>query len=104
MDKEAGINKPAREGVKLSLIATHASSGRFNTPEELARAARSEWAADREDALGSIVVPGSRTGPRSVPSSAAVPSPPQSFGGDIKKATAAARAAIERGELPSIGE
>lgn len=101
LDAAAGIT--VREGVKLSLIAAHATSGRYETPQALAEAARAEYLADREAALGTTVVPrGDGIGPRSVPRSAAVPAPPQRFGGDIKAATAAARAAMERGELPPI--
>ena len=101
-DKAAGLKGP-REGVKLALIASHAASGQYNDPQSLAAAARAEWIAEREDAIGShFVPPGSATGPRSVPGSAAAPSPAQSFGGDIKKASQAAAAAMERGELPRV--
>jgi len=104
MDKAANIQRPAREGVKLALISSAAVSGAYGDTRSLAEAARAEWIAEREDAVGShFVPPGSVTGPRSVPGSAALPSPPQDFGGDIKKATRAAMAAIERGEIPMPG-
>jgi hypothetical protein len=102
LDKKQEIKAGAKEGVKLALISSLASTGRFTSPEQLAEAARSEWVADREAGLGSVVVPGSGIGPRSVPRSAATPAPPQQFGGDIKAATKAAMAAMERGELPPI--
>jgi hypothetical protein len=103
MDKAAGISGP-REGIKLALISSAASSGAYGDTQSLATAARAEWIAEREEGARShFVPPGSVTGPRSVPGSAALPSPPQDFGGDIKKATRAAFAAIERGEIPMPG-
>jgi len=103
MDKAAGIASP-REGIKLALISSAAASGAYSDTQSLAQAARAEWIAEREEGARShFVPPGSVTGPRSVPGSAALPSPPQNFGGDIKKATRAAMAAIERGEIPMPG-
>lgn len=102
-DQQAGIRGP-REGVKLALIASHAASNRYQDAQSLAQGARAEWIAEREDAVGAhYVPPGSVTGPRSVPGSTAVPSPPEHFGGDIKKASRAAMAAMERGELRKPG-
>lgn len=102
LDKAAGVQNGAREGMKLALIASHAASGRYPDARALAEAARAEWIAEREESLGSTIVQREGIGPRSVPRSVATPSPAQNFGGDIKKATAAARAAMERGELPPI--
>jgi len=103
MDKQAGIAGP-REGIKLALISSAAVSGAYHDPQSLATAARAEWIAEREEGARShFVPPGSVTGPRSIPGSAALPSPPEDFGGDIKKATRAAMAAIERGEIPMPG-
>lgn len=100
LDEADGISTP--EGIKLSLIASYAGSGRYQTTEQLVQAARAERLAAREADLGSTVVP-SRTGigPRSVPRSAAVPAPPQKFR-DMKEASKAAEAAIARGEIPPI--
>lgn len=100
-DSEAlGRSVAIPDTIRLSLIATHASSNRYQDPVSLAKGARADAVAYRESILGSSVVPpGSRTGPRSVPNSAATPSPAQKFGGDIKSASKAALAAIERGEL-----
>lgn len=105
LDQQAGIpeDKTARESIRMALIANLASTGRFPSTAAIAEAAWQEWAAEREVGAGSAVVrPGSGPGPASVPRSAAVPAPPQKFGGDIKAATRAAQAAMERGELPTI--
>jgi hypothetical protein len=100
MDNAAGIQ--TSEGVKLAMIASHASTGRFQDTKSLAEAARAEYISDREAAMGSAIVPrGSGVGPQSVPRSAAATSPPQKFR-NMGEATRAARAAIERGELPTI--
>lgn len=100
MDTAAGIK--TTEGVKLALIASHASSGRYQDARSLAEGARAEYISDREAAMGSAIVPSSGgIGPRSVPRSAAAASPPQKFR-DLREATKAAMGAIERGELPPI--
>lgn len=100
LDKEDGITTP--EHIKLMHISTAARTGQFATLEELAEFARDQRLADREEILGSTIVP--RRGNTGSPlplSGGAPPAEPRNFGADIKAATKAALADIEAGRLPS---
>ena len=74
----------------------------LRTYEDVAKAARQVVIEYRDEQLGAAIRTGTRGTP-SLPGSAPAPSPPIRFG-NIREATRAAQAAIERGELPAISE
>jgi hypothetical protein len=85
---------------RLTYITAVAGAGAYNTAEEMADAARRVAMGHRESMLGGVVRSRPTTGsPLTVPGGASVAGPPTRFV-DIKEATKAARAAIERGEIP----
>jgi len=98
LDTQDGIE--FAEDQKLTYIAAVGGAGAFTTAEEMAEAARQAAMSHRESMLGGAVRSRPTGLPLTVPGSASTASPPVSFGGDIKEATKAARAAIERGEIP----
>lgn len=99
LDTADGLETP--EEVMLTYITAHGGRGGYSTPQGLAEAARQSALGYRETVLGGAVRSRQSTGsPLTVPGSASAASPAQEFGGDIKAATRAARAAIERGDLP----
>jgi hypothetical protein len=99
LDTQDGVN--FSEEQKLTYIAAVGGAGAYNTAEEMAEASRQTAMAHREDILGGAVRSRPTTGsPLTVPGGASTASAPANFGGDIAAATKAAKAAIERGELP----
>lgn len=101
LDKKDGIETP--KIMQLMAISAAAGSGQqFRTLEDLALAARAPIVDYRESTLGSAIQRTVSGGsPRPLPGSAPVPAEPVRFT-DIKQATKAAAAAIERGELPGV--
>jgi hypothetical protein len=92
--------KAAYERVRLMAISSVASSGQeFTTIEDLTAAARNTIEQFRAATLGSAVRTGRSVPPPSLPGSASAPAPPLKFGTDIRAASRAAEAAIQRGEL-----
>lgn len=99
-DKEEGIETPRM--VKLMAIRSLADGDQtYNTVGDFVRAARAPVMDYRNQTLGSAVRNRQTGITPSLPGSPPVPTEPVNFGGDIKAATKAAQAAIERGEIPS---
>ena len=100
-DKEDGIETP--EYIKLVHIAAAANSGQqFETLEQLANTARGTLLDYRSGVLGGAVQRTGRGGsPASLPSSPPAPTAPIKFK-DMREASRAAEAAIQRGELPPM--
>lgn len=100
MDTQDNTKTPER--IKLMAIASTAGSGQtFQTVEQLAKAARDTVMEYRSEVLGDAVIrTGHRGLPPALPGSLPSAAPPVNFGGDIRAASKAAAAAIERGELP----
>lgn len=88
----------------LAFISASAASGNFRSLEELAEAARNEWLEERDRLLGSAVQGGRRRGtpPPALPENGVLPAPavrPKT----LRDASKLAQAAMERGELPTLG-
>jgi hypothetical protein len=100
-DKKDGIDTP--EYIKLVHIAATANSGQqFETLEQLADAARGSVLDYRSQVLGGVVHRTGRGGsPPALPGSPPAAAPPVKFK-DMREASRAAEAAIERGELPPM--
>lgn len=100
LDKEDGIETPRM--VKLMAIRALADSDQVPpTVEDFAKLARSPLMEYRDKALGSAVQNRTRGMTPTLPGSPPVPAEAVSFGSDIRAASKAAQAAIERGEIPS---
>jgi hypothetical protein len=102
LDRADRIETPPQ--IKLMAISATANSGvQFQTMEALTEAARRTVVDYRSGQLGAAVQGTGRGGsPPALPGSPPAPTAPMSFGGDIKKATAAALAAIREGRLPGF--
>jgi hypothetical protein len=102
MDKADEHATPER--LKLMAIAetlrNPPAGVQLRTYEDVARAARSVVMEYRDEQLGAVIRTGSRGTP-SLPGGAPAPAPPIKFS-NIREATRAAQAAIERGELPTF--
>jgi hypothetical protein len=99
LDEQDGLDVPER--TKLVWIASAASREGYETLEQLAEAARASYLEDRDHSLGSVVQSRDTGTPRTVPGSAAAPSPPEEFK-DFKSANKQILADIKAGRLPGI--
>lgn len=99
LDEQDGLDVPER--TKLVWISAAAGRGGFETLEQLAEAARASYLEDRDHSLGSAVQSRSTGTPRTVPGSAAAPSPPEEFD-NFKDANKQIMADIRAGRLPGI--
>ena len=99
LDKQDGVDVPER--TKLVWISSAAAAGGFETLEQLAEAARSSYFEDRDHTLGSAVQSRGTGTPRTVPGSAAAPSPPEEFH-SFSDANKQILADIKAGRLPGI--
>lgn len=101
LDQADGLKETPRI-VKLSMIRALADSDQqFSTVDDFAKAARSPLMEYRDTTLGSAVQSRQTGMTPSLPGSLPVPTERVDFGSDIKAASKAAQAAIERGEIPS---
>lgn len=99
LDEADGISTPRM--VKLMAIQSLAGGPQtFTTVDDFAKAARIPLMEYRDEALGSAVRNRQTGQTPSLPGSGPVPTEPVNFGTDIRAASKAAQAAIERGELP----
>lgn len=98
LDKEAGIETSVR--TKLTWISAAAGGGqKYDTVEELAKAAHTARMEERDRDLGAAVQrPGQGLAPPALPGSAPVPVPPVKFA-NLQEASAAALADINAGRL-----
>ena len=99
LDKQDNLDVPER--TKLVWISSAAAGGGYETLEQLAEAARTAYLEDRDHSLGSAVQSGKSGTPRTVPGSAAAPSPPEEFK-DFGAANKQIMADIRAGRLPGI--
>ena len=99
LDEQDGLDVPER--TKLVWISAAAGRGGYQTLEELAEAARTSYLEDRDHSLGSVVQSRDTGTPRTVPGSAAAPSPPEEFK-DFGAANKQILADIKAGRLPGI--
>ena len=99
LDEQDGLDVPER--TKLVWVAAAAGRGGFETLEQLAESARASYLEDRDHSLGSAVQSSGTGTPRTVPGSAAAPSPPEEFK-DFGAANKQILADIKAGRLPGI--
>jgi hypothetical protein len=99
LDEKDGLDVPER--TKLVWISSAAAGGGYQTLEQLAEAARVAYLEDRDHSLGSVVQSRGTGTPRTVPGSAAAPSPPEEFK-DFGAANKQILADIKAGRLPGI--
>jgi|SRR5215472_6997479 len=99
LDKQDGVDVPER--TKLVWISAAAARGGFETLEQLSEAARTSYFEDRDHTLGSAVQSRDTGTPRTVPGSAAAPSPPEEFK-DFGAANKQIMADIKAGRLPGM--
>jgi hypothetical protein len=99
LDEKDSLDVPER--TKLVWISSAAAGGGYETLEQLAEAARTAYLEDRDHSLGSVVQSRGTGTPRSVPGSAAAPSPPEEFK-DFGAANKQIMADIKAGRLPGI--
>lgn len=102
LDAQANLKSPS-EMAKLTAISGVLSSGQtFGSADELAQAARQIFVDYRTDVLGDAVQGTRQAGsPPALPGSPPVAASPVKFK-DFSDASKAAKAAIERGELPPL--
>lgn len=100
-DEEGNSTTP--EHLMLTHISAAAARGGYTSTEALAEAARKDLMDYRESVLEGTVQRGRRDGAPALSGGSALPSDPLDFGSDIRKASKAAVAALERGELPTEG-
>jgi hypothetical protein len=99
LDEQDGLDVPER--TKLVWISAAAGRGGYETLEQLGEAARTSYLEDRDHSLGSAVQSRSTGTPRTVPGSAAAPSPPEEFD-NFRDANKQIMADIRAGRLPGI--